>query len=292
MGGSVNHLMHALRWRSVAACTRFRHGWNLLGWARHERVAFAAGPELAVVLCTWRRLERLADTLAQLAAQDIPVQAVIWNNSPYRSVVDEIVAAAAVPATVHHSDRNIGGFGRFYLARELAAAGHETVIFLDDDHDAAPSMARELLRHHRPRTMSGWWAFRFVDDDYANRERVAIGESASYLGTCGMICDTAIFDDPRVFACPKRYWFVEDLWLSFVASALHGWPLFRSAIDLEWVQDGRDQFHRLGMTKTRFLRHLIRRGWNLDVARRAPGPVAAEPGIEPSTVLGLYRRDT
>jgi hypothetical protein len=280
--GSHRRLQGAVRWRLVATRTRTRNALSLAGWPHDRRVELGAGPELPVVFCTWRRLDRLAHTLAQLAAQDIPVQAVIWNNSPDRAAVDEIAARAGVRTTVHHSGPNIGGFGRFYLARELGAAGHEAVIFLDDDHDFSPSMARDLVRGHRPRTMSGWWAFRFVDDDYTNRERVEVGEPATYIGTCGMICDTSIFEEPLVFACPRRFWFVEDLWLSYVAGAVHGWSLFRGAVDLEWVNDGRDQFLSLGNMKTRFLRYLLRDGWDLehvsdtfDAPARAHSPAAA-----------------
>lgn len=76
-----------------------------------------------------------------------------------------------------------------------------------------------------------------------------------------MIVDTAIFRHARLFRCPRRYWFVEDLWLCYVAQHLAGFDLFKSPAQFEIAEDGCDQYLALGYTKWRFLRHLVRRGW-------------------------------
>ena len=76
------------------------------------------------------------------------------------------------------------------------------------------------------------------------------------------MADAAIFQDDRLFQCPRRFWFVEDLWLSYVADHLAGFDLFKSTAQFELVEDGRDQYLSLGHTKWAFLCYLIRRGWN------------------------------
>jgi hypothetical protein len=237
-----------------------RNETSLLLQRRRKRVSLSSGPELPVVLCTWRRREGLERALDDLAQQDVPVQAVIWNNGLDRDIVDEISRAASLPVTVHHSRHNIGGFGRFVAARELAAS-HERVIFVDDDHRIGPTTVRDLTSRYRAQTISGWWAFRFSRAAFSDLARVDDGEPASYVGTCGMIADISIFRDDALFNCPRRFWFVEDLWLSYVASHLRKWGLFGSHADLECVNDGRDQWLSLGETKTRFVRYLIRQGW-------------------------------
>jgi GT2 family glycosyltransferase len=218
------------------------------------------GTQLPVILCTWRRIERLPRTLEQLAAQDVPVQVCIWNNSPERGRVDAAAAAAGLPVSVHHSPRNIGGFGRFYLARQAAEAGHPAVAFIDDDQDFGPQAIGELLSAHRPRSLSGWWAFRFTGSSYGDRIRAAAGQAASYVGTGGMITDTAIFLDGRLFQCPRRFWFVEDLWLCYVAD-LAGYELFRSPAEFVSAEDEHALYLSLGDTKWRLLRYLTGMGW-------------------------------
>jgi hypothetical protein len=107
------------------------------------------------------------------------------------------------------------------------------------------------------------WAFRFRGPErYADRYAAQPGQRAKYLGTRGMVCDTSAFLHPNVFACPKRYWFVEDLWLSYVLDDVFGWPLYKSAGEIATDADEHDQNRFLWPTKDRFFRYLVRRGWN------------------------------
>lgn len=217
-------------------------------------------------MCTWKRVERLRRTIEQLAVQDTPATLYIWNNN--RRVadrVDDTLARSPIPAQSMHSSRNVGGFGRFYLARQLAGA-HESVVFLDDDQDFGPTMISDQLASHAPASIAGWWAFTFRLGacSYAARDRVEepLG-LADYVGTGGMIVDPAIFLDAGVFRCPRRYWFVEDLWLSFYANHVRGWRLRRSHADFTFLSDGNDIDLTLGATKLRMFHYLGRRGWKL-----------------------------
>ena len=246
----------------------------MLGWNRGQHTIMPVGDRLPVIFCTWRRLDRLPRTLQQLAAQDLPVQALIWNNSPYRGRVAAAARAAELPVTVHHSPRNIGGFGRFYLARAAAEQGHGTVVFIDDDQDFGPETMTELAGAHRPRSLSGWWAFRLRSAAYSSRFRGAPGDPAAFVGTGGMITDTAVFGDSMMFRCPRRYWFLEDMWLSYVAGRLCGYDLFQSParFEFESADDEHALYLAVGQTKAKFVRYLIGLGWN-PVQAGHPGPV-------------------
>ena len=260
--------------RIRAAQTMIRNETNLIGWRRGQHTPILITGKLPVIICTWRRLDRLQRTLGQLAAQDLPVQVLIWNNSPDRAKVDAEVMKSIIPATVHHSERNIGGFGRFYLAREVAEQGHDLAVFIDDDLDFEPGTIGELVNGHQQRSLSGWWAFNFRSADYGSKFQPEPGEIASLIGTGGMIIDTAVFRDARLFRCPRRYWFVEDLWLSYVAGHLCGYTGFRSSAGFsfdESAEDNHAQYRVLGHTKVRFLRYLVRQGWD-PVATGAPRP--------------------
>lgn len=279
-------LRSALGCRWLTFHARIQNELKLGSWRRDQRIVLPMGRDLPVIFCTWRRIERLPRTLEQLAAQEVPVQACIWNNSPDRDGVDAAAAAAGIPVSVHHSPRNIGGFGRFYLARQAAEAGHSAVVFIDDDQDFWPQTIGDLLSAHRPRSLSGWWAFRFTGPSYGDRTRVAPGKVASYVGTCGMIADTSVFRESRLFRCPRRFWFVEDLWLCYVAD-LMGYDLFRSPAEFGSVEDEHALYLSLGRTKWNFLRYLMRHGWepvrrDNDASRPADRPPSSASTAEAS----------
>lgn len=268
-----HRVRRALGTRVTTVRARFRAERNLAGWKRDQRIALPSGLDPArmpVIFCTWRRLGRLERTLKMLAEQDTPVQALIWNNSPDRATVDAAAAAAEIPVIVHHSARNIGSFARFYLARELAEAGHRSVVIIDDDQDFGPSAVSDLVRGYRPRSLSGWWAFRFLSNRYGDKVRAEPGERASCVGPGGMIADTGVFRDRRLYRCPRRFWFVDDIWLCYVAAHLCDYDLFRSSAHFEVVEDEHALFRTLGRTRHKMQYYLIRKGW--DPVRRGSSP--------------------
>jgi peptidoglycan/xylan/chitin deacetylase (PgdA/CDA1 family) len=220
-----------------------------------------------VIMAVWKRIERLPRTLELLAEQDLPATLYVWNNNRREAErVDRMLARSPIPAQSFHCPRNIGCFGRFYLARELAGT-HDAVLFIDDDQDFARSMVADQLGSFVPRSLAGWWAFTYRPGarSYAERDRVeAPLELADYVGVGGMVADASVFTDPGLFRCPRRYWFVDDVWLSYFASHIHGWTLRRSLAEFEFApDDGLDIDLTLAATKKRMFRYLKRRGWSV-----------------------------
>lgn len=244
--------------RSMARSIRRLRGWDR---AQSIPITIPDSGLVPVIFCTFKRLERLSHTLDMLAAQDLAVQALIWDNSGRAEIVAKAVAAARIPVAVHHSNRNIGGFGRFYLARAAAENGHQAVVFVDDDQEFGSGAVRELLSAYKPSSISSAWAFRFTGKHYYTRERCASEEAAHYLGTGAMVADPAVFTDPRLFTCPRRFWFAEDLWLCFVAQHLNGYALYGNSASLEEVLDGRNQWMTLWWVKDRLRQYTAKRGW-------------------------------
>lgn len=203
-------------------------------------------------------------TLDSLAAQTRPSTLFIWNNNPaLRRFVDGAVAGQPdLAVEVIHSSRNIGGFGRFYIARHLAG-DFPYVVFLDDDQVPAPEFVECLVTEFRPKTIRGAWAFRFrTTRSYWDRVAAPPGEQVKFCGNGGMICDTSIFVEPELFMCPRRFWFVEDLWLSYFADDRLGWRLYKSGAKLVKEPADHGQFLILGATKDVMFRYLVRKGWN------------------------------
>jgi hypothetical protein len=83
-----------------------------------------------------------------------------------------------------------------------------------------------------------------------------VAAPAKYLGTGGMIADSSIFTDDALFRCPGKYWFIEDVWLSYFAAAVHGWRLYRSHAEIGLMLDDLGQTRRLSELKNAFFRHL------------------------------------
>ena len=235
--------------------------------AASGRYASVVDPtRVPVVMCTWKRVDRLPRTLEMLAEQDTPAALYLWNNNRREaSRIDDCLRRSPIPAQSVHCERNIGGFGRFYLARDLAPA-REAVVFVDDDQDFGPSMIAHQLASFEVRSLAGWWAFTYHRGatTYAERDRVTtpLGP-ADYVGAGGMVADTSIFTDPRLFGCPRRYWFVEDVWLSYYARHVRGWKLRKSRAEFTFAPDGHDMDESLWATKARMFRYLKRRGWRV-----------------------------
>jgi hypothetical protein len=270
-----------IRRRLPSEWTNLRKALGLLGWSRGSgppveagpttRASSTAGGGVPLVLCVWRRPARLSVTLSSLAAQTRPINLWIWNNNPdLRAFVDATVADASdLNIDVVHSSRNIGGFGRFYIARRLARE-YPYVVFLDDDQVPASDFVESLITESSPRTIRGAWAFRFRGTrSYWDRVAASPGERAKFCGNGGMICDSSIFLEPGLFECPRRFWFVEDLWLSYYADHLMGWKLYKSGAGLVKEPADHGQFVSLGATKDLMFRYLIRKGWD---------PLLPEPG--------------
>lgn len=217
-----------------------------------------------VVMCAWKRIERLPRTIEMLAAQDTPATLYVWNNNRREAKrVDALLARSPIPAQAVHCNRNIGCFGRFYFARDLAEA-HDAILFIDDDQEFDPSMVTDQLASFASKSLAGWWAFTYQPGarSYAERTRVETPLApADHVGVGGMIADASVFTDAALFRCPRRYWFVDDLWLSYYASHVRGWQLRRSLADFRFASDWLDLDLTLGTTKIRMFRYLKRRGW-------------------------------
>lgn len=230
-----------------------------------------------VVMCVWNRLGRTKKVLRAIAqSRGISAEVYLWNNRA--DAIDEIVddlrsCPDPPPRTIlATSDPNIGGFGRFYWARELASAC-PFVVFVDDDQVLDHFALRDLVSEWKPATIRSIWAYEFKNRfQYWHRQEVDKGAPATYVGTGGMVVDTAIFTDQALFECPVRYWFMEDIWLSYYAQTARGWGLYRSTAEIGTVEDGLGQYRALKAGKHEFYRELNKDGrWaNINVRRSEP----------------------
>jgi hypothetical protein len=80
----------------------------------------------------------------------------------------------------------------------------------------------------------------------------------------GMVCDMNIFGQEELFKCLKKYWFIEDLWLSFFSNPHHGHKLKKSSVKFKNGNDEHSLFDRIKHMKSPMLKDLVENyGWKI-----------------------------
>ncbi|UAJ80553.1 hypothetical protein IT072_05885 [Leifsonia sp. ZF2019] len=249
--------LSAVRWRT--AMRRYR-----AGRFRAETVLrHGDAPEVAVVMCLWNRRERIDAVLTQLDAQRGPrLSLVLWNNRPsddayYLERIRAYAPHGALAKVVFVRSRvNVGGLGRFFVARRLWVEGYRgTFLMLDDDQDVSENLVVDLLAASGPHIIAGYWAWT-MQGDYWARTPAEPGDRVSYVGTGGSACDIDIVSDPAFFTeLPRYFAFLEDIWMCGYARR-RGWVLRKVDTPIEFVLDETNQHHTLAERKAEFYRYL------------------------------------
>lgn len=219
---------------------------------------------LPVIMCLWKRPQRIDDILSQLDAQTTArgIRLLLWNNEPgndayYRERIAAYTATGALCSVEFRSSPvNVGGIGRFFIARKLRAAGyHGHFAMLDDDQDVTARFADDLLDASAPHEFGGVWAWNY-EGSHWNRSETPAGGVADYVGTGGSICDIEIVGDRSFFTeLPRRFAFLEDQWLCGYARS-RGWTLRKIETPYEFVLDETNQFHTMADLKNEFREYL------------------------------------
>ncbi len=229
----------------------------------HDRTAAAGLPEISVIVCLWNRRERIDAVLTQLDAQQgTRVRLLLWNNRPSDATFyRERIAAyrphgALAEVSLFSSPINVGGLGRFFIARQLWTAGQRgTFVMLDDDQDVSDHFIADLLAVSGPHIIAGYWAWTMAGDYWA-RTPAEPGDRVSYVGTGGCACDLDIVSSLSFFTeLPRYFSFLEDIWMCGYART-RGWTLRKVDTPLEFVLDETNQHHTLAERKAEFYRYL------------------------------------
>jgi GT2 family glycosyltransferase len=100
-------------------------------------------PALSAAICSFRRYALLEGAIASLAAQTVPVEILVVDNSP--GAPGSAEARARHAGRLRWIEEPLPGLSRARNAA-LAAASAPVVAFLDDDARAAPGWAEGFLR--------------------------------------------------------------------------------------------------------------------------------------------------
>lgn len=226
---------------------------------------------LPVIMCVWKRVDGFIKTIEQLNKQTLrDFKLFIWNNNP--DLEEEFLEAlklAKFKYEMHTSHDNIGGFGRFYYAKHIRRSEGllDYCVFVDDDQTFEKDTLSILLSEAKPNNITSQWGWEFTGYDYygesARIERKP-GESLHYTGTGGMVVDMRLFDSDGLYKCPKEYWFVEDLWMSFYANHYLNYSLTKSACKVINGDDEHSLYKVVFDIKKKMLKDLIDNyKWNI-----------------------------
>lgn len=191
------------------------------------------GPSISVVLLTWRRIPFLKRTLMMLSNQtykDFSVR--ITNaNLGQQQAIENIANqfSGKLNISVSHEGNDIKAFRRFTVGREIAQAGTDVVMFIDDDISFGADYIERLIKEYEPKTYkSGFtWNFQRGGENYYKyrTRRWDNNEKIHYAGTGISMIDSSIFLDKRLFVAPEEAYYIEDLWLSYFAQHVLKWDL-------------------------------------------------------------------
>ncbi|WP_223694581.1 glycosyltransferase family 2 protein [Leifsonia poae] len=215
---------------------------------------------LPIMMCLWNRPERIQAILDMLSRQSspTPVRLILWNNDPrnqelYERVIAEHSLGSLASVELYASPHNIGGIGRFVVARYLWEDGvRGPFIMLDDDQDVTAEFTREMTDAYSPRRVAAWWAFR-NHGSYWNRSEIDPNEPADHAGTGGTVIDIDLVDDLAFFGIDPRYLMLEDQWMTHVA-AKRNWDVRKAKVAIDQVMDleENNQYHALLPLKDEF----------------------------------------
>lgn len=215
---------------------------------------------IAIIMCCWKRIDKLPQTFKQLEAQrDQDFVLYLWNNNPDNKVaIQDAIGKTELKVYAYHSENNVGGIGRFYYAKQIVA-NHEIVVFIDDDQIFNENMTAIFRANYDENAVKSRWAFRFQSTNYWDRFKpVETNQPVHYCGTGGLVIPAKVFKDPKLFDFPVRFLFVEDLWLSYYCDAVLGMKLLSIKDDfMSQIADQHDQYKGLANTKREFLDYLL-----------------------------------
>lgn len=256
---SPKRIASAVAWR--IAQRRYRRG----SFRMQTLLGEAGDGDIAIIMCLWNRRERIDAVLSQLDAQRTGgrrVRLLLWNNNRaddafYRDRIARHSPGGALSEVALFTSRtNVGGLGRFFVARTLRESGYRgPFLMLDDDQNVSDHFVADLLAASGPRTIAGYWAWTMAGEYWA-RVAAAPGDRVSYVGTGGCACDIDIVADPSFFTeLPRYFAFLEDIWMCGYARR-RGWTLRKVDTPVEFVLDETNQHHDLAERKAEFYRYL------------------------------------
>lgn len=205
-------------------------------------------------MCTYIRFENLKTTLGCIERQtnkDFDFY-IIDNSNKHEKLLGYLRKFAnGMDITVHNYHNEFKQFARFILARDLAEAGYEKIIFIDDDEIIPDTFIQECHDQYDPGSVKTFWGH-MVQGTYKKKIKLEKNEQGNYAGTGGLICHSSLFLNDDFFDCPEEYWIIDDLWLSFYILNFTELKIQELKTNITFIKDNKATFMTLGNLKQEF----------------------------------------
>lgn len=205
-------------------------------------------------MCTYIRFENLQTTLSCINNQtnkDFDFY-IVDNSNKHEKLLGYLDKFGnGMNITVHNYHNEFKQFARFILARDLAEAGYEKIIFIDDDEILPDTFIQECHDQYDPQVVKTFWGH-MVNGVYKRKIKLEKQEIGNYAGTGGLICNSGLFLNDDFFDCPEEYWIIDDLWLSFYILKFTDLTIQELKTNIKFIKDKKATFLTLGNIKQEF----------------------------------------
>lgn len=259
---------------------------SVIKYIKHIQPKKEIRENIHVVMCCWKRIQNLEYQVRMLNNQSVAKKIhfhLVNNNQDNIKILDEKVYEFKkkyknITLYLSHYDNKYSCFQRFIYIKDniLKKTLINYVIIIDDDQYYDKYWVEKMYNIRSPRSIKGQWTKIFSNNNYwseINRTRKYV----DYVGPGGSIIDTSIFNEmSKIWDIPNDLpenispYFIDDIWLSFIAYKYYSWELQYSFLPEYKTfnvknSDSKKQAlcDTLYKEKQKFFDYLIKKGWNL-----------------------------
>jgi hypothetical protein len=195
----------------------------------------------AIIMCTYLRYKNLPKTYEDLNKQtNLDFDFYISDNSngdPHiLNTTRKRLQSFKYNIFIKEDFNKNSIFSRFILAKHLAKNGYEKIIFIDDDQRIPATFVQDCYDQYEDKVLKSFYAHDIIDD-YWKKIRLKPGQSGNYAGGGGLMCSAELFLHEGFFKCPKKYYILDDLWISYFAKQIAGYDIKLLDTDIRFIHD-------------------------------------------------------
>lgn len=195
----------------------------------------------AVIMCTYLRYKNLPKTYNDLNNQtNLDFDFYISDNSNHDphilNTTNKISEYMNYNIFIKEYNNKYSIFSRFMLAKDLAKEGYTTIIFIDDDQKIPQTFIQDCYDQYEDKVVKSFYAHDIIDD-YWKKQPLKKDVSGNYAGGGGLMCNAELFLHKDFFTCPKKYYILDDLWISYFAKQVAGYDIKLLETDIRFIHD-------------------------------------------------------
>ena len=195
----------------------------------------------AIIMCTYLRYKNLPKTYNSLNSQtnldfDFYISDNSDNDPHILNTTNKLSEHMNYNIFIKQYKNKYSIFSRFMLAKDLAEEGYEKIIFIDDDQKIPFTFVQDCYDQYEDKVIKSFYAHDIIDD-YWKKKPLKVDDSGNYAGGGGLMCNSELFLHKDFFTCPKEYYVLDDLWISYFAKQIAGYDIKLLDTDIRFIHD-------------------------------------------------------